>query len=84
MNDGRYANDIDYEDDGKFHATRCLPLKVIMRILLFVAAAVAALSDLSAIGIWKKEQTAVPIISAVAAFRKLIMRQLSMCLTRSV
>ena len=44
MNDGRYANDIDYEDDGKFHATRCLPLKVIMRILLFVAAAVAALS----------------------------------------
>ena len=30
MNDGRYANDIDYEDDGKFHATRCLPLKVIM------------------------------------------------------
>mgnify|MGYP005756192697 CR=1 FL=1 len=46
MNDGRYANDIDYEDDGKFHATRCLPLKVIMRILLFVAAAVAALSGL--------------------------------------
>ena len=44
MNDGRYANDIDYEDDGKFHASRCLPLKVIMRILLFVAAAVAALS----------------------------------------
>lgn len=44
MRNDRYAGDIDYEDDGKFHATRCMPLKVIMRILLFVAAAVVGLS----------------------------------------
>lgn len=44
MKADRYAEDIDYEDDGKFHATRCMPLKIIMRILLFVTAAVVGLS----------------------------------------
>ena len=32
------------EDDGRFHPTRNMPLKVIMRCLLFVAAVVVGLS----------------------------------------
>lgn len=38
-----YSDDIDDDSDG-FRATRCTPLKVVMRILLFVAAAVVGLS----------------------------------------
>lgn len=34
----------DTADDGRFHPTRCLPLNVIMRLLLFVAAVVIGLS----------------------------------------
>ena len=37
-----YSDDIDDDSDG-FRATRCTPLKVVMRILLFVAAAVVGL-----------------------------------------
>jgi len=47
---GRGQNDYtdnyadDYDDDGRFHPTRCLPLKIVMRCLLFVAAVVVGLS----------------------------------------
>ena len=40
----QYPDNIDDDDDGGFRATRCMPLKIIMRILLFVAAAVVGLS----------------------------------------
>lgn len=41
----QYSDNIDYDDDDDgFRATRCLPLKIVMRILLFVAAAVVGLS----------------------------------------
>lgn len=39
----QYEEDL-YEDDQKFHPTRTLGLKIVMRILLFVAAAVTAAS----------------------------------------
>ena len=42
----QYPDNIDDDDDGGFRATRCMPLKIIMRILLFVAAAVVGLSGL--------------------------------------
>lgn len=40
----QYSDNIDDDDDGGFRATRCMPLKIVMRILLFVAAAVVGLS----------------------------------------
>lgn len=40
----QYPDNIEDDDDGGFRATRCMPLKIIMRILLFAAAAVVGLS----------------------------------------
>lgn len=40
----QYPDNIEDDDDGGFRATRCMPLKIIMRILLFAAAAIVGLS----------------------------------------
>ena len=75
----QYPDNIDDDDDGGFRATRCMPLKIIMRILLFVLR-LSAFQVLSVCAIWISGQRAARrIISAARYFRRSMIRRLPMC-----